>query len=176
MYGCNYAAYKKKVQAYKAGLPIPEITKEEAQRLYNEERQKGAPHAPVHDASSDHDDKTESEDGSDDSSSSSGDEPPKAPSPPKSPRASKRGKSAKEKAAKKVAPVERPLPVERSTTSPDLDKKKKASKKRDATAIDAIPERKKLTQADVGVSPASTKKDGESKQKRKKRKSEPADA
>ncbi|KAL8972629.1 MAG: hypothetical protein Q9183_000433 [Haloplaca sp. 2 TL-2023] len=179
-YGCNFAAYKKKVQAYKAGLPIPEVSHEEAKALHEEEKKTGAPPAPVQEASSDHEDKSESEDDSDESSSSSEDEPPKAPSPPKSPRTSKRGKGAKEKAAKKAAPVEKPAPVERSNTTPEVDKKKKTTKKKDAPAVDAISERRKIVPApvpaEVEASPALSKKDGQSKPKRKKRKSEAVDA
>lgn len=72
--------------------------------------------------------------------------------------------------------VEKPAPVERSTTSPEVEKKKKSSKKRDAKTLDEIPERKKQAVADTAGSPGSTKKDGEPKQKRKKRKSEAMDA
>ena len=181
-YGCNFAAYKKKVQAYKAGLPIPEISSEEAKALHEEEKKTGAPPAPIQEASSEHEDKSKSEDDSDESSSSSEDEPPKAPSPPKSPRTSKRGKGAKEKPAKKAAPVEKPAPVERSNASPEVDKKKKTTKKKDAPAVDAISERKKIAPApapvpaEVEASPALSKKDGQSKPKRKKRKSEAVDA
>ncbi|KAL8693489.1 MAG: hypothetical protein Q9218_001678 [Villophora microphyllina] len=177
LYGCNYAAYKKKVQAYKAGLPIPEFTKEEAQQLYEEQRQGAVSLLPAHDALSAHDEKSGSDVESGDSSSSEEEapEPPKIVSPPKSPRASKRGKGAKEKGVKKASPIEKPVPVERNTTSPEVEKKKKSSKKRDAKAVEEIPERKKPTAADVATSPVSTKKDGEPKQKRKKRKSEALD-
>ncbi|KAL8726154.1 MAG: hypothetical protein Q9181_006164 [Wetmoreana brouardii] len=176
LYGCNYAAYKKKIQAYKAGLPIPEFTTEEAKQLYEEQRQAGASSAPAHDALSDHDAKSDSDAESDESSSD--EEPPPPPkviSPPKSPRASKRGKGAKEKAEKKVSSVDKPQPIERSTTSPEVDRKKKSSKKRDAKAMDEIVEPKKSSQIDVGSSSIKTKKDGDSKQKRKKRKSEATD-
>ncbi|KAL8724306.1 MAG: hypothetical protein Q9166_008023 [cf. Caloplaca sp. 2 TL-2023] len=176
LYGCNYAAYKKKVQAYKAGLPIPEFTSEEARQLYDEERNIGAAPVPAQEASSDHDENLES---LEESETSSSDEespvPPKVVSPPKSPRASKRGKGAKGKAEKKASPVTEPLPVERSRKSPETQKKKKISKKSEPRATVGVAEPKKEAQVDTGSSPTRSKKDSEPKQKRRKRKSEATD-
>lgn len=177
LYGCNYAGYKRKVQAYKAGLPIPEFTAEEARQLYDEDRNIGAASAPAHDATSDHDENVDSEEESDDTSSSSDEdspEPPKAVSPPKSPRASKRGKSAKGKVEKKASPVKEPAPVEPSPKSPETERKKKGTRKNDAKATVGTTEPKHEDQVDSGSSPTKAKKDSEPepKSKRKKRKSE----
>ncbi|KAL8934063.1 MAG: hypothetical protein Q9216_006091 [Gyalolechia sp. 2 TL-2023] len=182
LYGCNYAAYKKKVEAYKAGLAIPEFTKEEAQQLFDEQRQTGTVSNPVLDPVSDHDQKLDSgeedEEESEASSSEEEDEspePPKIVSPPKSPRASKRGKGAKERIEKKAMPIKGPAPVERRPRTPEAGRKKKTSKKRDARVMDEIAEPKKETPRETSSSPAKSRKDGDVKQKRKKRKSEAAD-
>ncbi|KAI4171346.1 MAG: hypothetical protein LQ343_004302 [Gyalolechia ehrenbergii] len=182
LYGCNYAAYKKKVEAYKAGRAIPEFTKEQAQQLYDEQRQTGTILDPVVDPVSDHNQKLDSgeeEDEESDASSSEEEEespePPKVVSPPKSPRASKRGKGAKDRVEKKATPVKEPAPAERRPRTPDAGRKKKTSKKRDARAMDELTEPKKETVLDTSSSPAKSRKDGDSKQKRKKRKSEAAD-
>lgn len=173
-YGANYAAYKEKVKAYKAGLPIPEFSPEETQQLYDEQRKTGAAPAPIPEATPDHDEKSDSEEeGASDATSSEEEspEPPKAVSPPKSPRASKRGKGAKEKVMEKT-PLVKEAPTALKT--PTMDKKKTTSKKRDAKVIDEVPEPNKQVQAS-GSSPAKSKKETEPKPKRKKRKSEAAD-
>ncbi|KAL8926947.1 MAG: hypothetical protein Q9172_001608 [Xanthocarpia lactea] len=174
LYGCNYAAYKKKVQAYKAGLPIPEFTSDEARQLYDEERNIGAAPAPAQDASSEHEENVDS--GEEESGTSSSDEespePPKAVSPPKSPRASKRGKGAKGKVEKKASPVKESGPAEPSPKSPETDKKKKGTKKSDAKATVGSTEPKHDVQVESGSSPTKSKKENEPKPKRRKRKSE----
>ncbi|KAI4222199.1 MAG: hypothetical protein L6R40_008598 [Gallowayella cf. fulva] len=176
LYGCNYAAYKKKVQAYKAGLPIPEFTDEEARQLYNEERKVGAAPVAAQDASSDHDENLDSDEESDSSSEEEeSPEPPKVASPPKSPRASKRGKGAKGKVEKRVSPIKELPLVERSRKSPEADKKKKGSKKSDAKATVGVTEPKKEAHVNSASSPIKAKKDSEAKPKRKKRKSEATD-
>ncbi|CAL8583432.1 hypothetical protein XPA_009056 [Xanthoria parietina] len=177
LYGCNYAGYKRKVQAYKAGRPIPDFTAEEARQLYDEDRNIGAAPAPAHDATSDHDENVDSEEEADTTSSSDEEspEPPKAVSPPKSPRASKRGKGAKGKVEKKTSPVKEAAPVEPSPKSPETERKKKGTRKHDAKATVGTTEPKPEDQAaDSGSSPTKAKKDSEPepKSKRKKRKSE----
>lgn len=179
-YGANYAAYKEKVKAYKAGLPIPEFTQDEIQQMYDEQRGGEGAAVPLPEAPSDNDEKSDSE-GDEESDATSSEEPspepPKAVSPPKSPRASKRGKGVKGKAEKKATPVKASSPTpQQSLKSPDTDnKKKKTTKKRGARAIDEVSEPKKEAQDDVGSSPAKSKKESEPKPKRKKRKSEAAD-
>ncbi|KAL8774027.1 MAG: hypothetical protein Q9209_001135 [Squamulea sp. 1 TL-2023] len=177
LYGCNYAAYKKKVQAYKAGLPIPEFTSEEARQLYDEEKNTGvAPPAPAQDATPDHDEDVDSEDESETSSSDEeSPEPPKAVSPPKSPRASKRGKGTKGRTAEKASPKE-PTPVEPTPKTPETDRKKKGTKKSDAKATVGTAEPKDDVQIGTSSSPTKSKKDSEPKPKRRKRKSEATDA
>lgn len=177
LYGCNYAAYKRKVQAYKAGLSIPDFTAEQARQLYDEDRNIGAAPVPAHDATSDHDENVDSEEASDTTSSSDEEspEPPKAVSPPKSPRASKRGKGAKGKVEKRASLVKEPAPVEPSPKSPEIERKKKGTRKHDAKATVGSTEPKHEDQAaDSGSSLSKAKKDSEPepKSKRKKRKSE----
>ncbi|KAL8798252.1 MAG: hypothetical protein Q9182_006827 [Xanthomendoza sp. 2 TL-2023] len=177
MYGCNYAAYKKKVMAYKAGLPIPEFTDEEARQLYDEERKIGAAPVPTQGAVSEHDEHLDSEEESETSSSSDEEspEPPKVVSPPKSPRASKRGKGARGRAEKKVSTIREPPPTDRSRKSPEADKKQKIPKKSEAKATVGVSEPKKEAQVDSRSSPTKAKKESEPKPKRKKRKSEATD-
>ncbi|KAI4147873.1 MAG: hypothetical protein L6R39_002995 [Caloplaca ligustica] len=174
-YAVNYAAYREKVKAYKAGQPIPDFTNDEKQRLYDQQRKAGATPVPIPETTSDHDEKSSSdeEEGSETTSSDEASpEPPKAVSPPKAPRASKRGKGAKEKAEKKVTPIKEASPAAKT---PETDQKKKTSKKRDARALDGVPEPKKEAQAEIASSPAKLKKESEPKPKRKKRKSEVID-
>lgn len=45
-YAINFARYKEKVKAYKAGLPIPEISDERAKELYDELQTNGIVHMP----------------------------------------------------------------------------------------------------------------------------------
>ncbi|KAL8842631.1 MAG: hypothetical protein Q9176_002588 [Flavoplaca citrina] len=177
LYGCNYAAYKRKVQAYKAGLPIPDFSTDEARRLYDEDRNIGAAPAPRQDATSDHDVNADSE-GESDTTSSDDDEspePPKAVSPPKSPRTSKRGKGTKGKVEKKASPVEDAAPVETRIKSPEVERKKKSTRKTDAKATVGTAEPKHEAQADAGSSPTKARNDSEAKPKRRKRKSEALD-
>ena len=180
LYGCNYAAYKRKSKAYKAGLPIPEYSTEESRQLFDEDRKIGAVPAPTQEATSDHDAHVDSDKGSDATSSSDDDdddespEPPKAVSPPKSPRASKRGKGAKGKVVeKKAGPVKEAAPVEPILKSPE---KKKTTRKNDSRASIGTTEPKPEAQVDSGSSPTKAKKAPEPKSTRKKRKSEALDA
>lgn len=183
LYGCNYAAYKKKVEAYKAGRPIPEFTKEEAQQLFDEQRQTGTIPDPVLDPVSDHDHKVDSvgeedEEESDGSSSEEEEEtpePPKVVSPPKSPRASKRGKGAKERVERRAPVVKEAASIDRRPRTPEIGTKRKTSKKRDARVMDEFTEPRKEIHRETSGSPAKSRKDGDLKQKRKKRKSEAAD-
>ncbi|KAL9022171.1 MAG: hypothetical protein Q9185_000571 [Variospora sp. 1 TL-2023] len=180
-YGANYAAYKEKVKAYKAGLPIPEFTPDEIQQMYDEQRGGQGAVLPLQETPSDNDEKSDSEGDEESDATSSQDpspEPPKVVSPPKSPRISKRGKVVKGKAEKKATPVKATSPnLQHSLKSPDTDNKKnKTAKKRGARALGNVTESKKELQEEVGNSPAKSKKESEPKQKRKKRKSEAADA
>ncbi|KAL8709649.1 MAG: hypothetical protein Q9220_005589 [cf. Caloplaca sp. 1 TL-2023] len=192
LYACNYAAYKKKVEAYKAGLPIPEFTKDEARQLYNEQRNAGAVPEPPPDALSDRESKMGSDEEEEEeeeeeeaeeaeseaaASSASSDEdedespePPKIVSPPKSPQPRKRGKVIKEKPAKKASPIKEPPPVEKERKSLDAERTKKAPKKREVKTADEVIETKKDTLAD------RSRKTADLKPKRKKRKSEAADS
>lgn len=45
-YAINLARYKEKVKAYKAGMPIPEISDEQAKELYDELQKSGIVHMP----------------------------------------------------------------------------------------------------------------------------------
>ncbi|KAL8652291.1 MAG: hypothetical protein Q9210_002766 [Variospora velana] len=180
-YGANYAAYKEKVKAYKAGLPIPEFTPDEIQQLYDEQRGGKGAVISLQEAHSDNNENSDSEGDEESDATSSQEpspEPPKAVSPPKSPRISKRGKVVKGKAEKKATPVKATSPnLQHSLKSPDTgNKKNKTAKKRGARAIDDVSEPKKELQEEVGNSPAKSKMESEPKQKRKKRRSEAADA
>ncbi|KAL9000222.1 MAG: hypothetical protein Q9169_001124 [Polycauliona sp. 2 TL-2023] len=180
LYGCNYAAYKRKVKAYKAGLPIPEYTTEESRQLFDEDRNIGAAPAPTQEATSDHGANVNSDKDSDATSSSSDDdespEPPKVVSPPKSPRASKRGKGAKGKVVEtKASPVEEAAPVEPTPKSPETERKKKATRKNDTKVSVGSTEPKQDVQVDSGSSPVKAKKAADAKPARRKRKSEALD-
>ncbi|KAL9593666.1 MAG: hypothetical protein Q9219_007448 [cf. Caloplaca sp. 3 TL-2023] len=193
LYGCNYAAYKKKVEAYKTGRPIPEFSKEEAEQLFEEQRLTGHGPDPTLGAA-DHEEKLESQEddegdeedeeedeqdeeegdrGEVESNATSSDEespePPKVASPP---RVSKRGKSVKERVEKKAVPVKEPPPVERKAVLPEMGRKKQNTKKREARAVGEKPQPKEEAQI-ATISPlAKSRKDSDMKQKRKKRKSE----
>ena len=145
-YGINFARYKEKSKAYKEGRPLPDITDDEAKKLYDEQLKSGkakieAPMDPGDEQAHEEED-DESSDESESSSSSEEEpepEPVKAPSPPKS-RASKRQKGVsleKKPSPVKQAPIEEPEPVsspvaEPVKKSPELEKKKKGVKKKEA--------------------------------------------
>ncbi|MCJ1253679.1 hypothetical protein MMC24_001491 [Lignoscripta atroalba] len=184
-YAINLARYQEKVKAYKAGLPIPEISDAEARKIYESLKKAGI----VHEAPKDVVGPLE-EDLATESTSSNGDvddspEPPKAPSPPKSPRASKRRKTTKDSAEKASSPAkpsstklaEKPTAssespaVERSSQSPEKERKKKTLKKKGA---DDASDAKKAAAPASESTPAKASQDNQKKDKkvRKKRKSE----
>ncbi|SLM33625.1 High mobility group box domain [Lasallia pustulata] len=184
-YAINMARYREKTKAYKEGRAVPEISDEEAKKLYEEQKKAGIVHEPPKEdpAAVEDDAETTSSDSSDDESS----EPPKAPSPPKSPRASKRRKTAKEAAEKASSPVKKnPAKdadqiqleneqAQRSSPPKSLEKKKTRPKKR--STDDAMDAGKEV--AEAKSSPLkSTIEDSSKKEKRarKKRKSEAAEA
>lgn len=178
-YNVNFARYKQKVQAYKEGRPIPEISDVEAKKLYDEQLKAGnvkseLPLDPSPVAAED-------EPGSSDDSESSEDESPepaKEPSPPKSPpRASKRRKGAapekksspvKPTPAKQTEPASSPE-AERAVKSPEAEKKKKVTKKSAKATEEVEP---KGTPAAATSSPPKSIGQDKARRSRKKRKSE----
>lgn len=185
-YGVNFARYKEKVKAYKAGLPIPDITDAEAKRLYEEQKKVGITHEPPQDDLGHMEEPIDTEVSDVDASSiDDSPEPPRVPSPPKSPRSSKRRKSMKDAldktsllsrqaAARDMQLVASPE-VERISKSPEKERKKKSTRKRDAKDLSENLEPKKDVIIPFSNSP---NQDTQAKQKRskKKRKSEAADA
>ncbi|KAL8793283.1 MAG: hypothetical protein Q9195_004143 [Heterodermia aff. obscurata] len=180
-YGVNFARYKEKSKAYKEGRPIPEITDEDAKKLYDEQIKSGKvkDEAPL-DPGEDEGPEEEEEESNDESETSSSEEEPepepvKAPSPPpKSSRASKRHKGAisekKPSPSKQIAvrvpePVSTPAAVS-IAKSPELEKKKKGSNKKDKG--ESITLR-------ASSPPKLAISDSQQKPKRKKRKSEAAE-
>lgn len=190
-YAINFTRYKEKVKAYKAGLPIPEITDEEAKKLYEEQKKVGIILEPPQDDVEHMEEHLDSETSDADVSSSSDEqtpEPPKVPSPPKSPRSSKRRKGMKDVAdrnssitkqivAKEVQPAAN-LEVDRISKSAEKERKKKGSRKRDTKDFGEPLEPKREFIIPIASSPKVTSQDTPAKQKRskKKRKSEVADA
>lgn len=116
-------------------------------------------------------------------------EPPKVPSPPKSPRSSKRRKSmkdavdktslsSKQTAVREMQSVAIPE-VERISKSPEKERKKKSTRKREVKDLSENLEPKKDVIIPISSPPKLTSQDTQAKQKRpskKKRKSEAADA
>ncbi|MCJ1350204.1 MAG: hypothetical protein MMC33_000185 [Icmadophila ericetorum] len=189
-YACNRAAYYEKMKAYKAGLPIPEISEEQAEKLYEEQQRAGFVPKPIpttlapvepnpasdsSDASSEEDEKSPT--------------PTKAPSPPKSPRASKRRKTNKE-SAEHATPVKAPHKevekykhttetptTERATRPADKKKEKKerVSKKKDdkesAVSVQVPPPVAVIAESSqpksTPVSQEASKKEKKSRKKRK---------
>lgn len=187
-YGVNFARYKEKSKAYKEGRPIPDISDEDAKKLYDELIRSGKVKGEVPlDPGDDEGHGEEDEDSNDESESSSSEEEPepepepvKAPSPPKSSRASKRQKGAalekkssptKLAAAEEVESVSTPI-VEVARRSPELEKKKKGLKKKDV----GEPKLESVI-ASTSSPPKLVTQDSQQKSKksRKKRKSEAVD-
>lgn len=101
-YAINLTRYKEKVKAYKAGLPIPEISDAQAKELYDEQQKIGIFHmTPAEDLTRaiDHMDSDTSAADNETSSSDETPEPPKEPSPPRIPRSSKRRQTADKSSA-----------------------------------------------------------------------------
>lgn len=139
-YGINFARYKEKVKAYKAGEPIPEISDTEARRLFENERKNGLTterllsHAEL--------EQTEDPLESESSISTSSEEPPVSPKVPSPPRSSRRRKNDKDQTVKQPSPP-RQLPIK--GPDPDSDhsasvvvekKNKKSGRKREFKDID----------------------------------------
>lgn len=165
-YWINRAAYKVKLQAYKEGKPIPEISEEAAKKLFEEQSKNGQ---PIEDAASDDEDAAVDEEqaaadsSSDESESEEDPEPIKEPSPPKPNKRQKTSKAAPEKkAAKAKTPVAReqsPTPAPASPVkSAAKDKKAKSSRKSAAKEPEPVVEPK---------STPSAKKEKAAKKKRK---------
>lgn len=94
LYGINFARYKELTKAYKAGLPLPEISDAEAKRLYEQNKQTGqVPNTTQLETS--HVPEEESDTSSDTSSDESSPEP--APAPPA--KKQKAGKESKKRQA-----------------------------------------------------------------------------
>lgn len=169
-------------------MPIPEITDDQAKKLYEEQKRVGITHEPPQDDLGHMEEPIDTEISDVDASSiDESPEPPKVPSPPKSPRASKRRKSMKEAAdktslsSKQTAVREMPVAspgVERISKSPEKERKKKSTRKREAKDLSENLEPKKDVILPISSSPKSTSQDTQAKQKRskKKRKSEATDA
>lgn len=183
-YAINLTRYKEKVKAYKAGLPIPEISDAQAKELYDEQQKIGIFHmSPPEDLAHalDHIDSDTSVADNDTSSSDETPEPPREPSPPRIPRSSKRRHTAeKSSAALRLANEKTPtihkqvaLPPasaleERFPKSSENSRKKRVRKSeaKDLAAVDIKPS--------ALAEPKSAKQDtpGKPKRSKKKRKSE----
>ncbi|KAL9066744.1 MAG: hypothetical protein Q9161_007333 [Pseudevernia consocians] len=176
-YAVNFARYRAQTDAYKAGKPIPEISDAEAKKLYETTKKDGKIPAPA-DLDPGHIDEEEDSDSSTTSDEDSP-EPVKAPSP-------KRKKTAKNTAEKKPpsakqTPAKAPEPT--TSQSPEktaLEKKRKASKKKEPKISGDVIESKKEIVAEPPSSPPKvTGQDSQQKQQKKKgrkRKSEVAEA
>ena len=133
------------MKAYKAGLPIPEISEAEAERLYEEQKSVGHLQKPSAIAAAE-------DTGISDADSSSDESEQRSRSPVKaaSPRSSKRRKTTKDGVEKGTppvrsvpvkeiekhrAPIESPA-VERSSKSPEVERKKRSSKRKEDRDID----------------------------------------
>ncbi|MCJ1273058.1 hypothetical protein MMC21_000847 [Puttea exsequens] len=161
-YAVNFARYKEQTKAYKAGLPIPQISDDEAVRLYESLNPDGKLHKPVEIDPALVADADESSSSEDTSSEDSPPPPVKAPAP----------KKAKiEKKSKPPATIPEPAPVIPEHSSKSPEKKKKSHKKKDTRATDDAAESKKETVTEV-ASPSLEKP----KNKGRKRKSAAADA
>lgn len=183
-YGVNFARYKEKVKAYKAGKPIPEISDSEAKKLYEEQKKVGIIHEPPHDDLGQSEEHLDSESSNSSSSEDEGSpEPPRAPSPP-SPRLSKRRKATKDSSGKKPS-LTKQIPVRELEQTPkstpgqaaktfENDKKKKVTRKRDVKGSDEVLDSKKEIVVAVASSPQALSQETPAKQKKskKKRKSE----
>lgn len=119
-YGINFARYKQKVKAYKAGEPIPEISDTEAKKLFDKEKNNGSiterllSHAEL--------EQTEDHLESESSISTSSEEPPVSPKDPSPPRSSKRRKIDRDQPVKQPSP-----PPQLSMKGPDPDSDESAS-------------------------------------------------
>lgn len=175
-YAINLTRYKEKVKAYKAGLPIPEISDAQAKELYDEQQKIGIFHMPPPEDLAhaiDHIDSDASAADDDTSSSDETPEPPREPSPPRIPRSSKRRQTADKNSAALRLAIEKtpiikqpPAPAldERAPKSSEKDRKKRARKSdiKDPEAVDnrlvALAEPKFAKQDTPGKPKRSKKK------------------
>lgn len=179
-YAINLTRYKEKVKAYKAGLPIPEISDAQAKELYDEQQKIGIFHMPPPEDLARAIDHIDSDTDNDTSSSDVTPEPPREPSPPRISRSSKRRHTAEKSSALRLAAEKTPtihkqvaLPPasaleERFPKSSENNRKKKVRKSevKDLAAVDIKPS--------AFAEPRSAKQDtpGKPKRSKKKRKSE----
>lgn len=175
----NFTRYKQKVQAYKEGRPIPEISDAEAKKLYDEQLKAGnvKSEVPLDPSPAAAEDESGSS-GDSETSSDESPEPAKEPSPPKSPpRSSKRRKGAaaekkslpvKQTPAKQLEPASSPE-AERAVKSPEAEKRKRVTKKSTKATEEVEP--KATATAGTSSPPKSIGQD-KAKRGRKKRKSE----
>lgn len=186
-YAINLTRYKEKVKAYKAGLPIPEISDAQAKELYDEQQKIGIFHMPPPEDLAhaiDHVDSDTSAAADDTSSSDETPEPPKEPSPPRIPRSSKRrhtsgrNSAALRQATEKTPTIYKQIslpPVtaleERVPRSSEKDRKRRARRSdiKDLEAVDIKP----LALAEPQFAKQETP--GKSKRNKRKRKSEGAE-
>ncbi len=188
-YAVNFARYKEKVKAYKAGLPIPEISDAEAKKLYDEQQKIGIVHIPPPDhlghtvAHTDSD----TSDAEDTSSSDDTPEPPRAPSPPKVSRSSKRRHAADKNFTppqpaaekntmlfKQIALHPAPTAEERIPKSSEKEKRKKNPRKSEIQDLGEVVETKFAAPAELKFTIQETP--GKTKRSKKKRKSEAVEA
>lgn len=159
-YAINLARYKEKVKAYKAGLPIPEISDEQAKELYDKMQKSGIVHMPPPEDLAhaiDHLDMDTS--ATDDDGKPSRDETPESirePSPPpRIHRSSKRRRTTTEKmsAALQQANEKTPPPPDKQLSPlppiPALEKRVSRSSKKDRKKKSRKSEIKDLEDVDI---------------------------
>ncbi|MCJ1320422.1 hypothetical protein MMC15_005761 [Xylographa vitiligo] len=158
---CRYYAQK---SAYEAGLPIPDITAEEAIQLYDAQLKSGQPlkgrkagKPSTTAAAPTVLEDIESEPATSDEEEEDTPEPPRAPTPPKADRVSKRQKTAKENEIAKPA----------ASKSPELERKKKGSTKKGGKVDDDVEIDETDAVASSPVKKGQEKKDKKTKRKRK---------
>lgn len=141
-YAINLARYKAKVKAYKAGLPIPEISDAQAKELYDGLQKVDIHHLPPAEDLAHAIDHIDTDTSAADDDKSSSDEKPKStrqPSPPRIHRSSKRQHVAEKRPAtlrqangktptpdKQVSLPPTPALEERFSKSSKKDRKKKS--------------------------------------------------
>lgn len=183
-YAINLTRYKEKVKAYKAGLPIPEISDAQAKELYDEQQKIGIFHmSPPEDLAHalDHLDSDTSAADNDTSSSDETPEPPREPSPPRIPRSSKRRHTAEKASAALRLANEKTPTIHKQVTLPPasaLEERFPKSSENNRKKRVRKSEAKDLASVDIKPSalaePKSAKQDtpGKPKRSKKKRKSE----
>lgn len=186
-YAINLTRYKEKVKAYKAGLPIPEISDAQAKELYDEQQKIGIFHLPPPEDLThaiDHIDSDPSAADDDTSSSDETPEPPREPSPPRIPRSSKRRHTAERNSAALRQATEKTPTIYKHVSLPPataLEERVPKSSEKDRKKRARKSEIKDLEAVDIKTSafaePKFAKQDtpGKPKRSRRKRKSEGAE-